>query len=309
MPLVEAFLDPAVQGSAHRLVEHGRRRRADELVRIDAETLAVLVVDEHVPARRVERPLHGGGVAHEGLEPARHGLQPALGLAQAGDVDDRDDHALHLVVGDAVGRHPDEEPLVVGAHLPFDRGAAVDDLPCVVVQRREIEGEHDVADGTPDVLGSELDVVRQRRGVAPDVELGVEEQRADLGALEQVVHVGRQLAELGDLRLVLGVDGVELLVDRLQLLVGRLQLLVRRDELLVGGLQFLDRRLQALPGDLQLPFEHGDVELRLLVGLGRLARTEPSRSHARELGQLRSVRRLEGDDDDQGRRAGPRRVV
>ena len=67
----------------------------------------------------------------------------------------------------------------------------------------------------------------------------VEEDGADLRARQEVVHVVRQLGELRDLALVLGVDGVELLVDALELFVGALQLLVRRQELLVGRLQLL----------------------------------------------------------------------
>ena len=57
----------------------------------------------------------------------------------------------------------------------------------------------------------------------------VEEDRADLGARQQVVHVVGELGQLGDLALVLGVDRVELLVDALELLVRALQLLVRGD--------------------------------------------------------------------------------
>ena len=61
----------------------------------------------------------------------------------------------------------------------------------------------------------------------------VEKDRPDLGARQQVVHVVRELGQLRDLALILGVDGVELLVDALQFLVRALQLLVRGLQLLV----------------------------------------------------------------------------
>ena len=113
----------------------------------------------------------------------------------------------------------------------------------------------------PDVLREQLERARHLAREPADAQLIVEEEHADVDAVQQVVEVVGELGELRDLALVLGVDRVELLVDRVQLLVGALQLLVRGDELLVRGLELLVRRLELLDGRLQvLP---GEAQLRL----------------------------------------------
>ena len=116
-----------------------------------------------------------------------------------------------------------------------------------------VEVVREVAERPADVVRDDAEDLGDPRRELADAQLAVEEQRADVGALEQVLDVVVELLQLGVLLLVLGVDGVELLVDRVQLLVRALQLLVRRDQLLVGrlhllvgGLELLDRRLQGL---------------------------------------------------------------
>src|SRR5690606_41613761 len=94
---------------------------------------------------------------------------------------------------------------------------------------------------SPDVLRLDAKDASDPRGVLADPQLVIEVERADVGPIEQVLHVAIELRELLDLTLVLGVDGIELLVDRMELFVGALELLVRGDELLVGGLQLLVR--------------------------------------------------------------------
>ena len=59
-----------------------------------------------------------------------------------------------------------------------------------------------------------------------DAELPVQEDRGDVGAVEQVGHVVVGRLQLLDLFLELVVDRGQLLVERLQLLLGGLQLLV-----------------------------------------------------------------------------------
>ncbi len=97
----------------------------------------------------------------------------------------------------------------------------------------------------------------------------IQEQRADVGAVEQVLDVVVQGRQLGVLLLILRVDGVELLVDGMELLVRALQLLVRGDELLVGRLQLfvgalelLDRGLEVFLGVGQLVLQHLHAVLR-----------------------------------------------
>ena len=122
-----------------------------------------------------------------------------------------------------------------------------------------------------DVGGDDPEQRFRRRREEADVEVAVEEQRRDAGAVENVLQiVGR--AALPFERLL------KLAVERGQLLVERLQLLLRGYQLLVGGLEllvdrhrfFVDRRL-LLVGDLEvadgaLQFLAGGVELALELG-------------------------------------------
>ena len=124
----------------------------------------------------------------------------------------------------------------------------------------------------PDVVGQQSKRLRNLRREFANAQLAVKEDRADLRAGQQIVHVVGQLGQLRDLALVLGVDGVQLLVHALEFLVGALQLLVRRLQFFVRGLQFLvarfelfDRRLEALLRRSQFSFERGQLLLRDLV--------------------------------------------
>ena len=119
-----------------------------------------------------------------------------------------------------------------------------------------------MADGPADIDLPQVDGPAGGRRELTDAQLPIQEHRADVGALQQVVHVVIELGQLQDAGLVLGVDRVELLVDGVQLLVGALELLVGGQQflvarllLLVGGLQLLDRGLEVLPGVLKILLE------------------------------------------------------
>ena len=179
-------------------------------------------------------------------------------------------------------------------------------------------------------LDRPADVVRQQskrlgnlRRELPNPQLAVKEDRADLGAGQQVVHVVGQLGQLGDLALVLGVDGVELLVHALQFLVGALQLLVRRLQFFVRRLQFLvarfelfDRGLQAFLRRSQFRFERGQLLLRHLVDvdLNRRRRTPAwhpgtalQTTPPRDASLVRARRWRESSRDTADRRVAPGR--
>ena len=125
-----------------------------------------------------------------------------------------------------------------------------------------------------------------RRGETANDELAVEQNRGDLGALEQVAQIGVGAVELVDLAVEFGVDRMQLFIDRLQLLlgglqllVGGLQLLIDRNHFLVRGLEllqcafiFLDRRLQTLPRVAQFV-----MQLRQAAGLGTRRKIEAAR--------------------------------
>ncbi len=102
----------------------------------------------------------------------------------------------------------------------------------------------------------------------PDVQVTVEEDRRNIGAVEHVLQVVRRRAVALDGFLQLG-------VQRRQLLVEGLQLLLRGEQFLVGGLELLvDRqRLGGIGGvalDLLFQFAQGIAEIvagRLQIGL------------------------------------------
>ena len=154
--------------------------------------------------------------------------------------------------------------------------------------------------GRPRSMSFRLKILRDRRREAADQQVAVEEDRGDLGAVEQVAQIVVGLVELLDLALQLVVDRLQLLVDRLRLLargfqflVGRLQLLVDRDQLLVRrfqllerGLVLLDQRLQPLARLAQLAFE--------LFGGGRLVLRSAPAAAGRALAARRCRRTRSG---------------
>ncbi len=198
-----------------------------------------------------------------------------FGGLEAAHVDQREDDAvdrpLHPVREDA-----EEErapcPRLHAEELALDRLARREDVPEVVHELRVIHLVGERRDRAPDVVDDEVERLGDLGRELPDSELRIEEDRADLGAGQEVVHVVRQERQLRDLPLVLGVDRVELLVDALELLVRALQLfvrglelLVRSLELFVGALQLLDRGLQVLLRVTELRLERGDLLARDLI--------------------------------------------
>ena len=137
-----------------------------------------------------------------------------------------------------------------------------------------------------DVGGDQAHQAGDRRRVALDPELLVQEHGGDAGAGQQVHHVVGGAFQLVDLLLEADVDGVELLVEGLELLlgglhllVGRLELLVGRHDLLVGGLelvvgplQLVDGALELLAGDLQLVRQLADIPVHRALPAGLCGR-------------------------------------
>ena len=111
-------------------------------------------------------------------------------------------------------------------------------------QRRVLQIVSEGPDRTPDVLREDLEGLRDARGEFPDAQLPVQENRRDVGPIEQVLDVVVQLLQFRVLFLILRVDGVQLLVDGVELLVRALELLVRGNQLLVRRLKLFVRRLE-----------------------------------------------------------------
>ena len=110
-----------------------------------------------------------------------------------------------------------------------------------------------------------------------DAQVVVQEDRGDLDAVKQVLHVAVGLRQLLDLRLQLGVDRLHFFVEGLQFLLGtvqffvgalqflvvRLQLLIRGAEFLLGGLHFFDGGLKALARAAEFLFQFGRRDRRV----------------------------------------------
>ena len=157
-----------------------------------------------------------------------------LGGLEPADVDQREHHAVDACpwrgTAGCAGRTTCRGRRAARARrLPLASTACRSSTSSVVELVRER------LDRPPDVVRHEVEGLGDLRRELADRELRVEEDRADVGARQQVVHVVGELGQLGDLALVLGVDRVELLVDALQLLVRALQLLVGRLQLFVGA--------------------------------------------------------------------------
>ena len=115
------------------------------------------------------------------------------------------------------------------------------------------------ASGRPISLGNDVEERFGGRREEADFELGVEEERRDIGAVQDVLQIvgGRALPLQRFLELA--VEGGQLLVERLQfllrgqqLLVGRLVFLVDRQRLFVDRLLLFARDLKVADGALEL---------------------------------------------------------
>ena len=106
-------------------------------------------------------------------------------------------------------------------------------------QAVELQAVGKVGDDPADVGRVDVEEIGDRNGEHLDPQVGIEEQRADLGGRREVLQVVVGDGDARELVLQLGVYRVQLFVDRLQLLLGGLELLGGRPVLLVGGLQFL----------------------------------------------------------------------
>ena len=126
----------------------------------------------------------------------------------------------------------------------------------------------EIGERPADIGGDDPEQRFCRRREEADVEIAVEEQRRDAGAVEDVLQIVGRVALPFQRFLKLAVEGGELLVERLQFFLRGYQLLIGGLELLVDRHRFfVDRRLLGI-GDLEVAdgavqFLAGSVELVL----------------------------------------------
>ena len=199
---------------------------------------------------------------------------PLAALA-LGDLGEGHDHAVDAVGRGAIRHDAADVPAAeIVDHLGIRRQQPLEHLARRIAQMAVAEALREMGDRPADVGRQQLQQRLHRRREPADAEAAIEEQRRDVGAVEQVVEIVGARLELADLGLELAVDRIELLVERLQLLLGGLELLVRglqllvdRPDLLVGRLQLLVRRLHLL--DAEAEILAGGVELALQLVLAR----------------------------------------
>ena len=108
------------------------------------------------------------------------------------------------------------------------------------------------ASGRPTSLGNDTEERFGGRREEADIEVGVEKDRRDIGAVQNILQIvgGRALPLQRFLELA--VERGELLVERLQFLLRGQQLLVRRLEFLIDGQGFFVDRLLLFARNLQV---------------------------------------------------------
>ena len=121
----------------------------------------------------------------------------------------------------------------------------------------------DIAHRATQITGPQGQKLSHCRAETAQVQLGIQKNDADLGAVEQVVVVAVERGQFVVLVFQLAVEDIQILIDRLEFFVGALQLLVGGRQFLiaqvqplVAGLQFEHHFLQALARSQQLGFQH-----------------------------------------------------
>ena len=167
---------------------------------------------------------------------------------------------------------------VVAFDLAAD-GRGIRQHRCSIDEERLVVGTAgEVGKRPADVGRDDAEMRFHRRREEADVQIAVEEDRRDIGAVEDVLQVvGRHALLLHGL-VKLAVEGGQLLVERLQfflggqqLLIGRLEFLVDRQGLFVdrlllfaGNFEVADGALQLRPRGFEFVLDLGDLR-----GFGR----------------------------------------
>src|SRR6185312_201772 len=211
------------------------------------EDAVIEIPDEDRVSRQIDKPLL---LAQAALALA----QRLLDVQALGDVEESDDHAVDLVVDRPVGPDAHIDPTAIAAadFVP-DRGQVGQDRARILHQTVVFELVRKVRDGPAFVVQRDAEQFGDTLREAFDAQMGIEEQRTDVGRRHQILQIAVRARNRLQLQLQFAIDGLQLLVDRLQLLlaglellrggavffVDRLQLFVRCTQLLIRGVGFL----------------------------------------------------------------------
>ena len=126
-------------------------------------------------------------------------------------------------------------------HRTFNNRAAAEHRSHVVANVQVANTANDVHQRATPVTGNEIEDLRDGRRKVANLEIFVEKDRRNLGALEQIIEIAVGAVQFLDLAAELVVHGLQFFVHRLQFLfrglelfIGRLQLLIDREQLFIG---------------------------------------------------------------------------
>ena len=140
--------------------------------------------------------------------------QRFLQLLDRRDVGKRHHHPGDHVFHSSVGQDSHVVPATVtGLHLRFLGHQRILHLPGVLDEVVVFEVRRKVAQRTPHVAGGQVDDPGGLRSEPTDAQVVVQEDRGNLAAVQEVLHVAVRLLQFLDLHLQLGVDRLHFFVE------------------------------------------------------------------------------------------------
>ena len=170
-----------------------------------------VLVDLHEAQAAVVRHVHAAAESRGRIGVGARADPDVLRLGQR-DLDVVEGAIAQPVAGDG-GERPGGAEAV--PDFRFEQLVGLQHVLQLLLEVVELDVLIEMDDRPAHVLFQQIELQGSRGGELADAQLPVEEDGADLRALQQVVHVRGEFGQFVDLRLVLTVDGVELLVYRM----------------------------------------------------------------------------------------------
>src|SRR4029434_3679474 len=113
-----------------------------------------------------------------------------LSLLQLGHIHERDHQTVDHVLDSTIGPHPHEIPgACLRVYLPVLCDQDLEDLLRIVLQADVFQADHDVTERPPDIRRNEIDHMSHRRGQTFDVQVVIQDDHGQLGAVLQIYHL------------------------------------------------------------------------------------------------------------------------
>ena len=182
------------------------------------------------------------------------------------DIEDGDDETTITRSLAAIGRDAHEMPDSVHRLDGFHACLATCGDARQILGHRGNERMREIRERPADIVRLEWDHTCYRRCEPAEAQSSIEEDRGDVRGAKEVFEVVVRHDQLGDLLLVLGVEGGQLFIYRFEFFVAALQFFISGQQFLIGGLEFLlcgllvfGRCLQLSFCALQLSFQIGNA--------------------------------------------------